>query len=146
MRMLNKNKQKLFYANFIRGGEPIYKLDENGDKIITYVDEDGNVYYEEIGVTPSHYSEPIEVKGSISMSGNGESEAVEFGLNFADYNAVLILPKNEAQIDELTYIWQNSDVVIDENGYADNKSADYRVVKVSPSLNVDKFVLAKVVK
>jgi hypothetical protein len=145
MRMLNKNKQQLYYANFVKGGEPIYK-EVNGEKVISYVDDEGNVYYEEIGTTQSHYTEPIPLKGNISMSGNGEAEAVEFGLNLADYSAVLVVAKNCATIDETTYIWHNSEVVVDSNGYADKQSADYRVVKVSPSLNVDKFVLAKVVK
>lgn len=144
MRTLNKNKQQLYYANFIEGGEPIYK-EVNGEKVISYVDDDGNVYYEEEGTTKSHYSAPFPFKGNISMSG-GEAEAVEFGLNLADYSAVLVLPKNEARIDERTYIWHNSEPVVDADGYADKQSADYRVVKVSPSLNVDKFVLAKVVK
>lgn len=145
MRTLNKNKQQLYYANLIQGGEPIYKLDADGNRIVTYVDDDGNEYYEEIGVTKSHYSAPFELKGNISMSG-GEAEAVEFGLNLADYSAVLVLPKNEAPIDEQTYIWHKSEPVVDADGFADKQSADYRVVKVSPSLNVDKFVLAKVVK
>lgn len=144
MRTLNKNKQQLYYANYIEGGEPIYK-EVNGEKVISYIDDEGNVYYEEIGVTQSHYTEPISLKGNISMSG-GEAEAVEFGLNLADYSAVLVLTKNEAPIDEQTYIWHKSEPVLDAEGFADKQSADYRVVKVSPSLNVDKFVLAKVVK
>lgn len=145
MRMLNKNKQKLYYANYIEGGEVIYKLDSDGNKIVTYVDEEGNEYYEELGITKPHYTEPIMFKGNIAMSG-GESEAVEFGLNLADYSAVLVLSKDSVKMDEKTVIWQESEPQTDIDGNASPNSADYLVVKVSPSLNVDKFVLRKVVK
>lgn len=131
MRTLNKNKQKMYYANLID------VLQEE------YVDEDGNRY--PTGEPKNIYSEPIEFKGNIAMSG-GEAEAQEFGLNLADYEAVLVVDKNTLPITETSLIWHNSEPTKDNEGYTDEYSADYRIVKPSPSLNIDKFVLKKVVK
>ena len=131
MRTLNKNKQKMYYANLID------VLQEE------YVDEDGNRY--PTGEPKNIYSEPIEFKGNIAMSG-GEAEAQEFGLNLADYEAVLVVDKNTLPITETSLIWHNSEPTRDDDGYTDEYSADYRIVKPSPSLNIDKFVLKKVVK
>lgn len=143
MRTLKRNKQKMYYATYVAGGEPIYKLDADDNPIISYVDDDGKIYYEILGETQPHYSEPFEFSGNIAMSGSGEAEVTEFGLNLADYNAVLVVERNSLPIDEKTLIWYESAPSIDDEGFAIEDSADYRVVKVSPSLNVSKYVLAK---
>lgn len=135
MRTLNKNKQKLYYANQDKL-VPVYDY---------YEDSEGNLIELETGETKLVYSEPIEFYGNISMSG-GESEAVEYGLNLADYEAVLIVSNNYVPLTETSLIWLNTEPKTDDEGYADEFSADYRIVKISPSLNVDKYVLQKVVK
>lgn len=142
MRNLNKNKQRMYYSLQL-GETPIYETDENGN--IIYIDVDGEQKPLETGETRLTYSEPVEFYGSISMSG-GESETVEFGLNLADYSAVLVTEKNRIPIDETSVIWHESAPTFDESGYVDQYGADYTVVKVSPSLNEDKYVLQKVVK
>ena len=48
MRMLKKNKQKLHYSLFLEE-RPEYALDEFGNKIIEYVDEEGNISLEVAG-------------------------------------------------------------------------------------------------
>ena len=144
MRMLKKNKQKLHYSLFIEE-RPEYALDEFGNKIIEYVDEEGNEYYRETGETERVYSLPVEFLGNISMSG-GEAEATEFGLNTADYEAVLIVDKGLLPIDESSLIWFESEPVINDNGLVDYVTADYSIIKISPSLNVDKYVLKKTIK
>lgn len=144
MRMLKKNKQKLHYSLFIEE-RPEYALDEFGNKIIEYVDEEGNEYYRETGETERVYSLPVEFLGNISMSG-GEAEAMEFGLNTADYEAVLIVNKGLLPIDESSLIWFESEPVINDNGLVDYVTADYSIIKISPSLNVDKYVLKKTIK
>lgn len=144
MRMLKKNKQKLHYSLFIEE-RPEYALDEFGNKIIEYVDEEGNEYYRETGETERVYSLPVEFLGNISMSG-GEAEATEFGLNTADYEAVLIVEKGLLPIDESSLIWFESEPVINDNGLVDYVTADYSIIKISPSLNVDKYVLKKTIK
>ena len=135
MRMLNRNKQKMHYALY--GKEvPIYDY---------YTDSEGNKIPLDTGETKITYENPVEFFGNIALSG-GESEAVEFGLNLADYEAVLVMAKNTLPIDETSRIWHNTEPAYNEDGTVSEFSADYTVVKVSPSLNVDKFVLKKVVK
>ena len=135
MRMARVNKQKMHYALY--GKEvPIYDY---------YTDSEGNKIPLDTGETKITYENPVEFFGNIALSG-GESEAVEFGLNLADYEAVLVMTKNTLPIDETSRIWHNTEPTYNEDGTVDELSADYTVVKVSPSLNVDKFVLKKVVK
>ena len=135
MRMARVNKQKMHYALY--GKEvPIYDY---------YTDSEGNKISLDTGETKITYENPVEFFGNIALSG-GESEAVEFGLNLADYEAVLVMAKNTLPIDETSRIWHNTEPTYNEDGTVNELSADYTVVKVSPSLNVDKFVLKKVVK
>ena len=131
MMMLNQNKQKMYYANL---------LDVIQEE---YIDEDGNRY--PTGEPKNIYSEPIEFEGNIAMSG-GEAEAQEFGLNLADYEAVLVVGKNTLPITETSLIWHVTAPTKGIDGNTDEYSADYRIVKISPSLNFDKYVLRKVVK
>lgn len=135
MMMLNQNKQKMYYALY--GKEvPIYDY---------YIDSEGNEIPLETGETKIVYENPVEFLGNISLSG-GESEAVEFGLNLADYEAVLVVAKNTLPINETSRIWHNTEPTYNDDGTINESSADYKVVKASPSLNVDKFVLKKIVK
>lgn len=136
MRTLNRNKQKMFYSLYLGETRPIYD---------SYIDTDGVEHKIDTGEKTSAYSMPTVFYGNIAMSG-GESEAVEFGLNLADYQAVLIMAKNTLHIDETSLIWLNTEPQYDTDGMVDQYTADYSVVKVSPSLNVDKYVLKKVVK
>lgn len=111
----------------------------------TYYDDEGNAYELDTGETELVYGEPIEFEGNIAMSG-GEAEAREFGLNLADYEAVLLVGKNTLPINEQSRIWHTSEPTKNDKGYTDEYSSDYRIVKYSPSLNFDKYVLKKVVK
>lgn len=146
MRNLNRNKQTLYYALY-EGRRPKYKLDEDGNRIIVYTDESTDpptVYYHEDG-TEDAYSHAVEFKGNIALSG-GDSAMVDFGVNLADYEAILVTEKDYIPITETSLIWHNSEVVLNAEGYPDPATADYRVVKVKPSLNQDRYILAKVVK
>ena len=136
MRTLNKNTQKMYYANQDRV-VPIYEY---------YEDEDGNMIPLDTGETKLVYGDPIEFKGNISLSNGGEVEVQEFGLSQADYSAILVTSKNTLPITETSLIWYENEPKKDIDGNTDEFSADYRIVKISPSLNVDKYVLQKVVK
>lgn len=130
MRMLQKNKTRLWYALY-------------SDEVpVTEIDDDGTVL--KTGETKPGYTAPVMFYGNIALSG-GESEAVEFGLNLSDYSAKLVLSKGRIPIDETSLIWEKKPIV-NEDGTADEKTADYTVVKVAPSKNVDKFALQKRVK
>ena len=135
MRTLKKNKKKMYYANQDRK-VPIYEYFE---------DEDGNMYPLDTGETKLVYGEPISFEGNIAMSG-GEVEVQEFGLSKSDYSAILITSKNTLPITETSLIWHTTEPTKDIDGNTDEFSADYKIVKISPSLNVDKYVLKKVVK
>ena len=135
MRTLKKNKQNLYYANQDRE-VPIYEY---------YEDADGNMYPLDTGETKLVYGEPVKFEGNIAMSG-GEVEAQEFGLNLADYQAILVLGKNTLPITETSLIWFENEPKKDIDGNTDEFSADYKIIKISPSINVDKYVLKKVVK
>lgn len=135
MRTLRRNRQKMYYALY--GNEvPIYEY---------YTDSEGNKIPLDTGETKIAYELPVVFLGNIALSG-GESEAVEFGVSVADYEAVLVVDKNTLPIDETSRIWHTTEPTYNEDGTVNEYSADYTIVKVSPSLNVDRYVLKKVIK
>lgn len=148
MRCLKKNKQNMYYSLLI-GETPVYALDEHGNKKIDWIDEEtGEVHYIETGSTVKLYGEPVQFKGNIAMSGS-DVDRTEFGVSEANYEAVLVMTKGEIPISETSLIWFQTPPttkVIEGITYADDSTADYRVLKVSPSLNVDRYILDKVVK
>ena len=146
MRTLAKNKQKLKYALFHKN-EPEYVLDENGEKIIEFVDEDGNIYYKQTGNLKTYYGDLTEFLGNISLSG-GESREVNYGVDVSAYDAVLVMDKDALPITETSLIWHESEVGYKdvEKTEIDAETADYNVTRVSPSLNQVKYLLERVVK
>lgn len=141
MRTLRKNKQKMYYALQV-GEVPIYETDEYGN--ILYTDDGTPI---ETGEYEIGYASPVEFYGNIAMSG-GESEAVEYGIDVSAYDSVLVVEKDSLPIDETSLIWFES-----EAGYkdaagtiVDGDTADYVVKKVSPSINIDKYILSRTVK
>ena len=145
MRTLTRNKQVLYYSNQIVGRVPVYATNPYGT--IKTIDVDGVSTKVISGYSENGYTEPVEFEGNIALSG-GEVVNVEFGVDASAYDAVLILNKDEINISETSLIWSVSPV-----GYKDTAktiidpySADYRVTRVSPSLNQSKYLLSKVVK
>ena len=146
MMMLNQNKQELKYSTFL-GEQQLYVLDDEGNPIVEYVDEEGNIYYQETGETELVYSEPVPFYANISMSG-GESQTQEYGVDISNYDAILVLNKNEVPITETSLIWYTSEVgykdALETN--VDPNTADYKVLAVKPSLNTLKIILGAIVK
>lgn len=138
MRTLNRNKQKLYYSLHL-GTKPIYKTDDDGNYILKNGNRIKTGEYEDL------YSEPKEFRSSISFSG-GESQAVEFGIDFSSYDALLVVTKDLVPIKEMSIIWHTSEIEYDEDGKLDPLSADYTVKRKSPSLNYDRFLLERIVK
>lgn len=143
MRTLAKNKVPMKYALYL-GEEPIYRYDKNGNKIISHIDDEGNIYYETLGEY-SKYSEPADFFASISMSG-GESEAVEFGVDIGNYDAVMITALNEFPISETSYIWTKNEPQYNDEGHLNTATADFKVTAVKPSLNQTKYLLSSITK
>lgn len=144
MRLLEKNKQDLKYALQV-GEVPIYERDEDGN--IIYIEIDGQKVPVETGETEVGYSNPIDFRGNIAMSG-GEAEAKSFGVDISEYDAVLLMEKDRIPIDETSLIWHMSEVeyIDEQNTIVDRKSADYTVKRVQPSLNFTRYLLKRVVK
>lgn len=144
MRTLNRNKQTLYYSNQTER-EPIYVKNPDGtDKTITV---DGVSTKVISGYEEYSYSLPVRFEGNIALSG-GRIENVEYGIDESNYDAVLVVNKNDIDISETSLIWADSEPTYKdvEHTKVDPYSADYRVTRVSPSLNESKYLLSKVVK
>lgn len=146
MRMCAKNFQKLKYALFL-GEVEEYALDDGGNRIINYVDADGNIYYQKTGDTYKSYSTPTDFLANFVMSG-GDAENAEFGIDVSEYDAIITVVADTLPLTETSLIWKDSEVgYTDTNDFhIDPKSADYRVIRVSKSLNYTKYVLKAIVK
>ena len=147
MRTLYRNMQKLYYAE-LTGSEPVYVLDASGNKIVSYVDTSVDppvTYYEERGVTKNTYSAPVPFEANIAQS-NGEMQEQEYGLSEGSYEAIIVTEKGKYPITKTCLIWHTTTPEVDDNGYALAESADYTILSINESLNVDKYVLGKVIK
>ena len=147
MRTLKRNRQKLYYAELV-GSEPVYALDEHGNKIVSYVDDTvipPVTYYEELGVTEEHYSEPIPKEANIAQS-NGDMVEREYGLSEGSYSAILVTEKDKYPITKTCLVWHETEPRVDDSGYALPSSADYTILCINKSLNVDKYILGKVIR
>jgi hypothetical protein len=146
MMTLDQNKQKLQYALFFEE-TPEYMLDENGEKVISYVDSDGTIYYEETGNTIKNYSLQESFYASISMSG-GEISTQEYGIDISNYDAVLLLDKGQIAIQETSLVWFETEPTYKDadKTILDADKADYRVLAIKPSLNQLKVLLGRITK
>lgn len=146
MRTLKRNEVKMYYALLI-GEDDEYELDEDGNKIPLYTDSEGNVIYQMTGEKVLVYSDPVEFYANFSMSG-GETEAVQFGIDVSNYDAVISTVLGSLPLAETSLIWhQNEPEYRDADKTILNaNSADFRVVKIADTLNVRKYVLKAVVK
>ena len=144
MRTLNKNKQLLKYA--VKTGKvPIYEKDEDGN--VRYIMVDGKAIPVPTGDFEDAYSEPISFYANISLSG-GEVTSEPFGIDVSNYDATIVLNRNALRINENAIIWHKTEVAykdIDKT-IVDPNSADYRVKKVTPSLNQEKYLLERILK
>lgn len=136
MRTTRKNKQRMKYSLL-------------GEKIPTYeTDDEGNIIYDDgepiISGYVSGYQEPVDFLGNIAFAG-GEAEAVAFGVSVSDYDSKLLMNADELPITETSIIFKDSEPVY-KGGVIDDKSADYRVIKVIPSLNTTVYLLKRIVK
>lgn len=147
MRTLKRNQQKLYYAELV-GSEPVYALDEHGNKIVSYVDYTvipPVTYYEELGITEEHYSEPIPIEANIAQS-NGDMVEREYGLSEGSYSAILVTEKDKYPITKTCLVWHETEPKVNDSGYALPSSADYTILSINKSLNVDKYILGKVIE
>ena len=146
MRTLRQNEQKLYYAQLL-GTSPVYKYDELGNKIVDYIDSDGNIYYVETGEEKPLYDTPIEFSVNIGFSvGTGEAQYTEFGVDVSDYDATIVYSTGKFPIKETTLIWYQTEPTFDNDNNVISEKADYKVVAIKPSLNETKVLLRRLLK
>lgn len=172
MLTLRRNNQSLKYALRIGEIEEIEKDEQGNPKYVEeYTDDEGNVYYAHddngnlIPMTTGErkiiYSEPVAFDANISEQGGSESEALPYGISTADYEATIVYQRGAYPLTEGSLIWFKSEVEYEYNGEEvtitiDDKeitqkipvetSADFRVVKLSDSLNNTLAILEKMNK
>jgi len=64
----------------------------------------------------------------------------------ADYEAILVMDKDSIPVTETSLIWHNTEPQYNDDGTVNEHSADYRIVKKSPSLNICAYALKRMVK
>lgn len=144
MRTLKKNEQRMLYSLYLES-ETVYETDDDGN-IIYYTDREGNKYPIEIGSAEPHYSTPVEFYASIKGTLN-EAQVKEYGLDQSSIYSQITASKNAIPIVKGSYIWKESEVIYDDEGYPDVTSADYKVVGVlDESLSVDLYLLNRISK
>lgn len=144
MRTLNRNKQKVYYSNYL-GKTPIYEKDEQGN--IRQIEIGGVLTNVESGDYEESYSSPVKKFVNIAFSG-GESQAVEFGVDVSSYDAVITTAHGYLSMTETSLLWLESEVGYKDTAktVVDPASADYNVTKPIPSLNGDRYLLKRIVK
>ena len=147
MKTLRKNKQQMYYSLPL-GEQPIYELDENGQKIIDYVDEEGRVYYRETGESEMVYSIPAPFKNGISGK-LSEVLVKEFGIDDSSMYAEMDTEANKYPIVVESLVWRKSEPRYKDadKTMPDKSSCDYVVSGVlDEGLNVWNYLLRRNLK
>ncbi len=118
MRMLHRNKQIIYFSNFV-------------DKE-NITDEDGNL----TGEYKINYTDPIKAMVNVS-SAKGESAVTQFG-DHVEYDKILVYTEREIS----TKLTESSVLWVDETDTT--KPYDYIVTKISRSINSVSVAIRKV--
>ena len=118
MRMMERNKQKVYYSLFV-SNTPV-------------LDEDGN----RTGETTSGYRDPVLMKVNISPA-TGYAQSATFGV-LEPYQRVLVTDDMTCPLDENSVLYVDKDVA--------GLVYDYRVKQVAKSLNSISYLIEKVSK
>lgn len=141
MRTVRKNRVNLKYA-LKAESVPIYELDDEGNVI--YDDVDGEMVPRETGEYQDGYMEPVDFKGNISYEFNYHKvNKRSFGIEYGEYDCVLLMKKDELPLTETSLIFQFSTPQYLESGLVDPNSADFIVARIAPSLNIVRYLLKK---
>ena len=139
------NKQKMEYSLFEKG-KVIYETDKDGNPIIEYVDDNGNVYYRQDGTIQDVYAEPKTIWVSLNSSLR-EAQFEEWGIDEASYVYSQIKIEKGILPKEFGYgtkLWYESPVGRKEDGTVDEDSADYTVKGVmTDRLQFDFYLLQR---
>jgi hypothetical protein len=133
------------YYSLPIGEQPIYELDENGQKIIVHVDDEGIVYYKETGELEMIYSKPVSFCNGISGK-LSEVLIKEFGIDDSSMYAEMDAKANEFPIVAESLIWLKSEPKYKDANETipDKTSCDYVVSGVlDEGLNVWNYLLRR---
>ena len=127
MMTIASNKRKLYYAEYL-ANVPEYVIDDEGNRVISYITDDGTVIYAQTGEKKPVYSTPQEMYVNYAESG-GEAEAKEFGLSVADYEAILLYGAGEYPLKESFLVWADSQIEYEYGGEEIEVEVDGEVFK-----------------
>lgn len=132
MRMMNRNKVKIYYALY--------------EGKVDAVDEYGNF----TGEKEPQYSNPVALYANVSAVKKGEAQAWQFGDNL-NYDRTVALDTDCPPIDEYSVLWVDSEPQLNTDGtLATNDSGeiitprDHVVKRVAKSLNTVVLAIQKV--
>ncbi len=123
MKILNRNRVRIFYANYI---DKVPVTDENGYQTGEY---------------RIVYSNPVEVGGNVS-SARGEVVTRQFG-DDESYDRVIVMDDPNVPITKSSVLWIETMPTIKPDGATDTPY-DYIVKQVAPSLNSVSIAVSKV--
>jgi len=123
VRCLNRNKQKFYYATFVRKDE--------------IVDEYGN----KTGQYKTIYSNPVPMYANVSAA-RGEASTDPFGISM-DYDRAIVTDNMFCPIAETSILWIDAMPTIKTDGTTDTPH-DYIVKRVAKSLNCVAYAVKKV--
>lgn len=141
MRTLRRNKRIMYYA--LRNPEQVsYVRDDEGN--IIYDEIDGEQVPRESGNPAPAYLKPVQFLGNLSLS-TGFDDPKNFGMDISEYQYLLSVSQNDIPIDETSILWcETTPTFLDNNKTIPNpSSADFRVRRVSPSINESRYVLQR---
>lgn len=127
MRLLRRNKQTVYYRNFISASPA------------TVEDEYGNVL--ETGEKNKTYGEIKSVKAYVK-SAIGENSAEPFG-DFTSKRRTIYIEKNKADINEYSLLWIGIEPNPSESGEPQNPH-NFTVDGISSGLDHDRILIRKV--
>lgn len=142
MYTLASNKKQLYYA--LQETVPtIYDTDIDGNSL--YQEVDGVSTAVVVGNQEYTYSDPVQFLGNIYDTG-GSIELRPYGHDYETFGAMLVMAKDEVPINDNALIWEKTEPTYLSNGKVDPDSADWRVQRVSVTINEARYSLEKVTK
>ena len=146
MRMLNKNKQKMYYSIPTGNKIPVYERDEDGN--IKYMFIDGVAVPVESGEYEPEYSKPVQIFNGIAGK-LSKSVMKAFGIDDSTTYAQMDCLANQYPFGKGAYIWRTSEVGYKTNPklMVDVSTADYMVENVlDEGINIWNYLLQRNLK
>lgn len=142
MRLPKRDKQKMYYSNFI-GTQKEYQKDDEGN--IVYEDIDGVETPVETGNESQIFDTPTEFKASISSSLN-EMHIKSWGCDQSSIYSEIVCPKGYLPLKIGAIIWRTSQIEWEDDQQTVPKasSSDYTVCGLmDEGLTEDMFLLKR---